>query len=158
MNSIVIMGRITKDVELKATASGINYCNFSVAVDRPYRKDQGSKKITDFFSVTAWRGQAELISKYFAKGSRILIRGQMQSRSFDDQNGQKKTVWDLVAEEVRFIDSKADNQQQAAPVQQPLPTPPPAPQAAVPDGYMDATGIPEVELEDPNQLPFDIVG
>lgn len=156
MNSIVIMGRITKDVELKATASGINYCNFSVAVDRPYRKDQ--EKITDFFSVTAWRGQAELISKYFAKGSRILIRGQMQSRSFDDQNGQKKTVWDLVAEEVRFVDSKADSQQQAAPAQEPLPTPPPAPQAAVPVEYVAGTGVPEVELEDPNELPFDIVG
>lgn len=154
MNSIVIMGRITKDPELKNTPSGIAYCNFSVAVDRPYRKD--AEKITDFFSVTAWRGQAELVSKYFAKGSRILIRGQMQSRSYVDQNGQKHTVWDLIAEEIRFVDSKADTQHQA-PVQESVPTPPPAPQAAVPDGYMDA-GIPEVELEDTNELPFDIVG
>ena len=152
MNTIVIMGRITKDPELKATASGINYCNFSVAVDRPFRKDQ--EKITDFFSVTAWRGQAELISKYFQKGSRILLRGQMQSRQYE-KNGNKYTVWELIAEEVRFVDSKSEVQQQAP--QESVPTPPPAPQAAVPDAYMDA-GIPNVELEDASELPFDGLG
>ena len=151
MNSITIMGRITKDLELKQTGSGIAFCNFSVAVDRRVQKDK--PKTPDFFTVTAWRGQAEIVAKYFHKGSRILIRGTMQSRSYE-QDGRQITAWDLMAEDIYFVDSKSDNTQQAPAQAQPMTPPPVSPQAALAEGYADP-GIPDVEVEDVSQLPFD---
>ena len=80
LNHITIHGRITNDIELKQTQSGVSVCNFNVAVDRSYKKE-GEEKQTDFFTVVCWRGLAELVSKHFHKGKEILVSGEMQSRN-----------------------------------------------------------------------------
>lgn len=108
LNTIMIHGRLTRDPELKQTQSGVSVCGFSVAVDRSYAR-QGEEKQTDFFSVTAWRGLAEMISKYFTKGKEIVVWGAMQSRKYTDKNGNDRTAWEILANGVDFCGSKGDN-------------------------------------------------
>ena len=107
MNSIIIMGRLTDNPELRKTPNDISVTSFSVAVDRPYRS--GSDRQTDFFSCTAWRGTAEFISKYFAKGQMIAIEGSMQSRRYDDRDGNKRTAWEIQVNQAHFCGSKNEN-------------------------------------------------
>lgn len=112
-NKVIIGGRLTADPELKTTQSGISVVQFGVAVNRKVR--QGEKQEADFFNVTAWRQTAEFVSRYFRKGSSICIVGVLQNSSWTDQHGQKHYRTDIVADEVMFVDSKGDNQGQAAP-------------------------------------------
>ena len=107
-NKIILGGRLTADVELKSTPSGVSVAQFSVAVNRKYSKDGAQE--TDFFNVTAWRNTAEFVSRYFKKGSSICIVGQLQNRTWEDNNGQKRYATDIIAEEVSFVDSKNDSQ------------------------------------------------
>ena len=108
MNSICLMGRLTGDPELKTTQNGISVTSFSVAVDRAYRsKDQ--ERQADFIPCTAWRGTAEFISRYFRKGSALCVTGSIQTRSWQDQQGQKRYATEVVADEAMFVDSKNDN-------------------------------------------------
>jgi single-strand DNA-binding protein len=104
MNSIIIMGRLTDNPELRKTPNDISVTSFSVAVDRNYRS--GSERITDFFNCTAWRGTAEFISKYFAKGQMIAIEGSMQSRRYDDKDGNKRTAWEIQVNQAHFCGGK----------------------------------------------------
>lgn len=110
MNSIIIMGRLTDNPELRKTPNDISVCSFSVAVDRPYRN--GADRQTDFFNCTAWRGTAEFISKYFAKGQMIAIEGSMQSRRYDDRDGNKRTAWEIQVNQAHFCGSKSENSAQ----------------------------------------------
>lgn len=105
MNLIVIKGRLTRDPDLKQTSNGVSVCSVDIAVDRNYQKDQNNKA-TDFFSITAWRGTGEFLSKYFKKGQEILVRGEMQSRKYQDKNGNNRTAWDLIADKIEFCGSK----------------------------------------------------
>lgn len=105
-NSIIMIGRLTADPELKVTPSGTNVCSFSIAVDRP--RKNGEEAVADFFNVVAWRGTAEFVSKYFAKGMAILVRGRLQNRSWTDNNGNKRYATDIIAEEVAFVEKKAE--------------------------------------------------
>jgi single-strand DNA-binding protein len=105
-NRIVIVGRLTADPELKQTPSGVSVVSFSVAVNRTYTP-KGGERQTDFFDVVAWRQTAEFISRYFSKGNAILVEGTMESRSFTDKNGQNRRVWELVANNAHFVESKA---------------------------------------------------
>lgn len=114
LNSIVIHGRLTQDVELKKTQSGVSVCEFSVAVDRDYQK--GEDKIADFFTVVCWRGLAENIAKWLHKGKEIAVRGRMQSEKWTDKDGNNRVAWKLQAEAVDFCGSKA------APSSEPTPT------------------------------------
>lgn len=107
LNSIIIHGRLTRDPEMRTTTSGVSVCSFSVAVDRSYAK-QGEEKQTDFFSVTAWRGLAEMVSRYFAKGKEIVVWGAMQSRKYTDKEGNERTAWEILANGVDFCGSKGD--------------------------------------------------
>lgn len=107
LNNITIHGRVTNDIELKQTASGVSVCNFSVAVDRSYTK--GEDKITDFFTVVCWRGLAEMVAKYFHKGKEILLSGEMQSRKWVDNDGNNRIAWEIQANTVDFCGTKADN-------------------------------------------------
>lgn len=104
LNTVVIMGRLTAKPELKTTNSGTNVTIFSVAVDR-YAKP-GEAKTADFFRVTAWKNTAKFVSDWFDKGDQIAIRGRLQTRSWTDYAGQKKTVTEIVADEVSFCGSK----------------------------------------------------
>ncbi|MBR2388170.1 MAG: single-stranded DNA-binding protein [Clostridia bacterium] len=108
-NKIILGGRLTADVELKQTPSGVSVAQFSVAVNRKYSKDSEQQQ-TDFFNVTAWRSTAEFVAKYFKKGSSICVVGSLQNRTWEDNNGQKRYATDIIADEVSFVDSKNDSQ------------------------------------------------
>ena len=107
-NKVILMGRLTSDPELKQTQSGATVTNFTIAVDRKYNK--GEEKQTDFINVNAWRQAAEFICKYFGKGSAILIDGELQTRSWTDQQGQKRYATDVVAHEVYFCEAKKNSE------------------------------------------------
>jgi len=106
MNKVILMGRLTKDPELRYTASSnIPRCTFSLAVDRRFSKP-GEEKQTDFFNIVAWRSTAEFCSKYFTKGQRVVVVGSLQNRSWDDADGRKHYVTEVIADEVYFADSR----------------------------------------------------
>lgn len=102
------MGRLVADPELKTTSSGISVTSFAVAVDRGYAR-QGEERQTDFINVVAWRQQADFVTKYFRKGQMIAIQGSLQSRSYDNRDGRKVTVWEVVADRVSFCGSKNES-------------------------------------------------
>ncbi len=108
INSIVIMGRLTYEPELRATPSGVSVVRFQVAVDRNYQK-AGEDRKTDFIDCTAWRQTAEFVSKYFHKGSMIAVEGSLQTDNYTDQNGEKRKSVQLVASQVSFCGSKAES-------------------------------------------------
>lgn len=109
LNNVVLMGRLTKDPELRQTPQEVSVAQFSLAVDRNYSK--GEEKQTDFFNITAWRNTADFVSKYFTKGQLVAIRGRLQTRQWQDQNGQKRYATDVVADEVFFAESKSKTEQ-----------------------------------------------
>ena len=104
MNKVILIGRLTKDPEVRNTSSQATVCRFTLAVDRKF-KDQNGQRQADFISCVAWRQTANFISTYFHKGSKIAIVGNIQTRSYDDQNGQKRYVTDVVVDEAEFVDS-----------------------------------------------------
>ncbi len=106
LNKVILAGRLTAEPELKTTQSGISVTSFSIAVNRRFSKDE--QKQTDFINIVAWRQQAEFVSRYFHKGSSICIVGSLQTRSWTDQNGQKRYATEVVADEVNFVDSKSE--------------------------------------------------
>lgn len=108
MNKIVIIGRLTRDPELKSTNAGTSVCNFSVAVDRTYRDKEGNRP-TDFFDIFVFGATAEFVAKYFKKGSSIAVSGAMESRKFVDKDGNNRIAWSLHADEVNFCGSKSEN-------------------------------------------------
>lgn len=108
INTIVIMGRLTADPELKTTSTGIEVTSFTVAVDRRYRK-QGEEKQTDFLPVVAFRQTAAFITKYFAKGQMIAVEGHLQSRRYEDKDGNPRTAYDIIANNVSFCGSKSES-------------------------------------------------
>ena len=105
LNTITIHGRLTADPELNQTQSGVSVCSFTVAVDRSYTKP-GEDKISDFFTVKCWRGLADMVSKYFAKGKEILVNGEMQSRKWHDNDGNNRISWEILANSIDFCGSK----------------------------------------------------
>ena len=105
-NLVVLTGRLTADPELKTTSNGTPVVSFSIAVDRRYRT--GEERQTDFINIVAWRSSAEFISKYFKKGSLIGIEGSIQTRKYTDKNGNNRTAFEVVANNVQFVESKRD--------------------------------------------------
>ena len=106
LNNIAIHGRLTADPELKQTQSGVPFCNFTVAVDRSYK--QGDERQTDFFNCIAWRGQAEMIAKYFNKGKEIVVNGEMNNNPYE-KDGNKLAWWQLHVHGVDFCGSKGNS-------------------------------------------------
>lgn len=113
LNHITIHGRLTAYPELKQTQSGVSVCNFTVAVDRSYKN--GEEKQTDFFTVVCWRGLADMVAKHFTKGKEILVSGEMQSRKWQDNDGNNRISWEIMANGVDFCGSKSDNGGNSAP-------------------------------------------
>lgn len=105
LNKVMLQGRITHEPELKYTPSGVVVVRFSLAVQRSYVK-QGEERQTDFINCVAFRSQAEFICKYFSKGSQIIAVGELQSRSWEDDNGNKRNATDVIVNEVHFAESK----------------------------------------------------
>ena len=106
INSVVIMGRLTADPELKTTNSGLSVTRFTVAVDRQYQKDKEKK--ADFINVVAWRQTAEFVSRYFSKGSMIAVQGSIQTDKYKDKSGNSRTSFQVVADNVSFCGSKKE--------------------------------------------------
>ena len=109
LNHITIMGRLTRDPELRRTGSGIAVASFTVAVDRDFGGRDGGERETDFIDCVAWRQTGEFVSKYFTKGSMIVVSGRLQIRSWTDKDGNKRRTAEVVADNVYFGDSKRDN-------------------------------------------------
>ncbi|MGI6711334.1 MAG: single-stranded DNA-binding protein [Bacillota bacterium] len=105
LNRIVLIGRLTKDPELRYTPSGIAVATFTLAVDRNYKSAQGEKE-TDFINIVTWRQLAELCANYLSKGKLAAVDGRLQIRSFEGQDGQRRTVAEVVADNVRFLSPK----------------------------------------------------
>ena len=107
LNKVVLMGRLTSAPELKTTGSGISVCSFTVAVDRNYAK-QGAERQTDFINVVAWRQTAEFLCRYFAKGQLIALDGSLQSRTYQDRDGNNRSVTEVIADNVYFTGDRRE--------------------------------------------------
>ena len=108
LNHIVIMGRLTRDPELRRTGTGVAVASFTVAVDRDFGKNENGEKETDFIDCVAWRQTGEFVSKYFTKGRMAVVSGRLQIRSWTDKDGNKRRTAEVVADNVYFGDSKRD--------------------------------------------------
>ncbi|MBE6792230.1 MAG: single-stranded DNA-binding protein [Ruminococcaceae bacterium] len=108
MNVVCLIGRLVADPELKHTQANVSVCSFRIAVDRSYQA-KGQERQADFINIVAWRQSAEFICRYFHKGSRISVVGSLQSRDYTDQNGNKRTVYEVVCDNVGFVDPKTTN-------------------------------------------------
>ena len=144
INSVVIMGRLTFDPELRTTPNGISVVRFQVACDRNFSRS-GEDKKTDFIDVTAWRQTAEFVSRYFRKGSMIAVEGSIQTDSFTDKDGNKRKTVQVVANNVSFCGSKAESGTTSNPVfSQPAPS----------YASADNSDFEEISDDDEDDLPF----
>lgn len=109
MNRVCLMGRLTKDPELKQTPNNVSVATFSLAVDRNYQADKDNKQ-TDFINIVAWRHTAEFVGKYFTKGKLVAVEGSIQTRSYQDKDGNNRTVFEVVADQVYFAEKKQNGE------------------------------------------------
>ena len=108
LNHIVIMGRLTRDPELRTTQAGVSVTSFTVAVDRDFGGRDGGERQTDFIDCVAWRSTGEFVSKYYHKGSMMVVSGRLQSRKWQDREGNNRTSWEINADNVYFGESRRD--------------------------------------------------
>jgi len=145
MNKVILVGRLTKDPEVKTTQNQIEVCSFTIAVDRKFKTASGERQ-SDFISCVAWRQQAKLLGQYFQKGHRIGIIGNLQSRSYDDKDGKKVYVTEVSVDEIEFLESKKDGGASSgngqATYEPSTPTPPDT-------GFLPG-------MDDDTTLPFDL--
>lgn len=143
MNKAILMGRLTRDPEMRTTSNNIPVCSFTLAIDRRFKNASGEKQ-ADFIPVVAWRQQAEFASKYFRKGSRMLVVGSIQTRSWDDPEGKRHNATEVIADEIQFVDTKkSEGGYDSQPAAQP------AAQNASNGGFFPGP-------DDDTALPFDI--
>lgn len=120
LNKIILMGRLTRDPELRRTGSGTAVTSVTLAVDRDFKEQDGTKK-ADFIDVVAWKGTAEMLAKYFTKGRMAVVEGRLQLRDWTDKDGNKRRTAEVVANTVYFGDSKRDDAQPAPAGMNPVP-------------------------------------
>ena len=151
LNRIILMGRLTRDPELRRTSSGTAVTSFSLAVDRDFKSQSGEKE-TDFIDIVAWRNTAEFVSKYFTKGRMAVVEGRLQIRDWTDKDGGKRRSAEVVADNVYFGDSKRDGGDNSG--YHPGYAPAPASHSAAPSNF-SASGSDFAEIgEDDGELPF----
>lgn len=143
LNCVTLMGRLVADPELRTTTTGKSVCTFRIAVDRSFQK-AGEQRQADFITIVAWESTANFISRYFAKGSMIAVQGSIQTRSYEDNNGNKRTAVEVLAREVSFCGSKAETGTTAPSVTEAAPAP--TYQTAIPSDFE--------EITDDDDLPF----
>lgn len=114
LNHITLMGRLTRDPELRRTGSGIAVASFTLAVDRDFKSQNGEKEC-DFINIVAWRNTAEFAEKFFEKGQMAIVSGRLTSRHYEDKNGNKRTAYEVVANSIYFAGSKQKPESDAAP-------------------------------------------
>ena len=135
MNKVILVGNLTRDPELTETPTGVSVCRFSIAVSRDYASSDGTRE-TDFFNITVWRGRAENCGRYLKKGNKVAIVGSLQTRSYEDKDGIKRNVTDVIANEVEFLTPKGAQAEDDEPV------------------VSTRRERPQLEAIDDNQLPF----
>ena len=108
MNKCIFIGNLTRDPEFQTTGSGVSLCRFSIAVNRNYSNSNGERE-ADFINVVTWRGLADNCNKYLSKGRKVCVVGQLQTRSYDDKDGNKRYATEIVAEDVEFINAGGNN-------------------------------------------------
>ncbi len=158
MNKVILMGRITRDPELRSTPNGISVLSFSIAVDRRFSGKNGERQ-TDFINCVAWRQTAEFIAKYFPKGRMIAVCGSLQTRSWDDQDGKKRYAMDVVVDEAYFTGSAQTSGPAAGagtyPSAQQAPRPAMPQQHAAPiQDFSDIEGFAPYDDGSEDDLPF----
>lgn len=156
MNRAILMGRLTADPELRQTTSGISVLSFSIAVDRPFVS--GGQRQTDFINLVAWRQNAEFISRYFTKGQMIAVEGSIQTRSYEDRTGAKRTAVEVVVDRAHFCGSKSENPVRTAAPKPSYPEPPKFEEPASGENFSvgdfnDFEGFEEIGTDD-SDLPF----
>ena len=145
-NKVILIGNLTADPELKQTTQGTSVCSFTLAINRRYSRntDQG-QPTADFINVVAWRERAEFVAKFFKKGRPLLVCGQLQSRSWNDAQGNKRYVTEVIADEITFVENKSSSGASEG-------------ASYAPDAYSStpvaAGGASEFEEVDDNTLPF----
>ena len=112
LNLVALMGRFTRDPELKTTSSGVSVTSFTLAVERDYVK-QGEERLADFIDVVAWRNTADFVCKYFRKGQLVAVQGSIQTQSYTDKDGNKRKAMEVVASNVHFAEGKKEQSKQA---------------------------------------------
>lgn len=137
MNKVYLIGNLTRDPELAETSSGIKVCSFGIAVNRTYSTNEG-ERVTDFFNITVWRNHAENCGRYLKKGSKVAVVGRLQNRSYEGKDGVKRTVTEIVADEVEFLSTKNSAEEDA-----------PAPRSV-----QRTSDRPALEPVDDDDLPF----
>ena len=143
MNKVFLIGNLTREPELTATTNGVQMCRFGVAVNRNYSNADGVRE-TDFFNVTAWRGNAEKCAKYLHKGNKVAITGNIQMRSYE-VNGEKRTSFDIIIEDIEFLTPRSSSE--GAPFDQIAP-------ASHEETVKEAEKVVELEPVDDTDLPF----
>ncbi|MBR1868385.1 MAG: single-stranded DNA-binding protein [Clostridia bacterium] len=141
MNKVYLIGNLTRDPEMSETGSGVVFCRIGLAVNRPYSGSDGERQ-TDFFNITVWRTQAENCGRYLKKGSKVAVVGSLQNRSYEDKDGNKRQVTDIIANEVEFLSVRNQNDSSE---DEAVASAPRAPRA---------TSKPVLEQVDDDQLPF----
>ncbi len=115
MNKVYLIGNLTRDPELSETSTGIAFCRFSIAVNRNFANAEGNRE-ADFFNITVWRNQAENCSKFLKKGSKVAVVGSLQNHSYEDKDGIKRTLTDIVASEIEFLSTGSRTEEVVEPV------------------------------------------
>lgn len=136
MNKVILVGNLTRDPELTETPTGVAVCRFAIAVSRDYASADGTRE-TDFFNIVVWRGRAENCGKYLKKGNKVAIVGSLQTRSYEDKDGIKRNVTDVIANEVEFLTPKGAQGEEVGEVV-----------------FATKKERPQLEAVDDNQLPF----
>ena len=135
MNKVILIGNLTRDPELAETPNGAKVCRFAIAVSRDYANAEGTRE-TDFFNITVWNKRGETCARYLKKGNKVAVIGSIQTRSYEDKDGIKRSVTDIVANEVEFLTPKGAQTEEDD------------------DAPVVASRRPQLEAIDDNQLPF----
>ena len=146
MNNVTLLGRLSKEPDVRKTQNGTSVCQFVVAVDRRFKQEGGPT--ADFINCVAWKGTADFIGKYFGKGSRIAVVGSIQTRSYEDKDGKRVYVTEVVADSVYFCESKNSSSNSAQ-----NDVPPPTEDDAPAESEYDEVRMTDVETED-DDIPF----
>ena len=151
LNVVAIMGRLVADPELRTTPAGVNVCQFRIACDRNFAR-QGEQRQADFVDIVAWRAQADFVCKYFSKGSLIAINGHIQTRNYQDKNGNNRTAFAVVAENINFGGSKGTSSAKVDDGREAVPRSDAWPKADPPANYGGVDDF--AVIDDNDDLPF----
>ncbi len=152
MNKVMLIGNLTRDPEVRATQTGVNVCNFSIAVNRRKRADGVQE--TDFFNIVAWRQLADLCGKYLSKGRKVAVVGSIQTRTYEANDGTRRNAFDIVADEVEFLTPAGSASSSASEYHPPVASSTQSPAPAIETAPTYSASVSEVTQVDDDDLPF----